>query len=181
MALCAGLFESLLESCITLGFFHPNYFCSKLLVQQEVGAGLGRGFADQYKRAAESEFCRRRSRLAAVVGLQGARSDEGICSLSLCFGHQEFQFAGLVPTESQAGLVVALDQQMRAVQRLFQPRHAFDGSRQMSKANRTMDIIFSPRSHTKKHEVLGSTLPSKEQIASIPTGVTAKIYDHSPL
>ena len=91
-------------------FFRPDDFCSKKLVQQEVGTDPGRRLTNKHEEAVKAKFRSRRGSLAAVVGLQGSGSDKRICTGGLCFGHQEFQFAGLVAAKGKTGLVVAFDQ-----------------------------------------------------------------------
>ncbi len=132
-----------------MGFIRPDDLCSKKPVEQEVGAGLRRRLADQHQNAVKAEFGRCRGSLAAVVGLQSPGGDERIGPGRLGFGHQEFQFAGLVAAKGEAGLVVALDQQVRAMQGFFQPRHGFNGCGQVGKTN-TRNIVHGFKFTAKK-------------------------------
>ena len=46
--------------------------------------------------------------------------------MSQCIRHQEFQLARLIPTQSQSGLVIAFDIDVRAIQEFCQPRQVFN-------------------------------------------------------
>ena len=110
MSLCENFIECICKKAVALVLFRPDYFCSKKLVQQKVGAGLGRRFADEYQEAIKAKFSRRSRRLAAMIGLQGSGGDESVCTGGLSFGHQKFEFTGLVAAKGKTGLVIAFNQ-----------------------------------------------------------------------
>ena len=112
--------EGFLQERVAMRPVSPNDFGSKELIQEEVGAGLRGRFADENKDAAKAEPGGGSGGLAAVVGLQGPGGEERVGSQGLGFGDEEFQFAGLVAAEGEAGLVITLDEEMRAGEGFFE-------------------------------------------------------------
>ena len=70
-----------------------------------------------------------------MIRLERARSDQSARAELARFGDQEFQFPGFVPAKGKAGLIVALNKQLRAAQDLGKPGQRFDRSGQMSESN----------------------------------------------
>ena len=86
------------------------------VVQQQVAGGLFGRAARKHQDAVQPEAGGCRGSLAAVVRLHRPGGHQGASAVGLGFGQQEFQLAGLIPAQRQAGQIVALDEQARPAQ-----------------------------------------------------------------
>src|SRR5262249_49118475 len=102
-------------------------------VNQQISRSALRPLAGQDKNTLESKPSGGRGGLTAMIRLQGAASDQGLRPLSASLRDQEFEFASLITTKSEAGLIVALNQQTRPPQMVRETRERFDRGGQMSK------------------------------------------------
>ena len=70
------------------------------------------------------------SELPAPIRLHTGPGDDGFGALGQNVGHEEIEFAGFIPAKSQAGLIVALDEQIHAAdaRRVFQAIQAESAS-----------------------------------------------------
>jgi hypothetical protein len=94
----------------------PDDFCAQEFVQEQVALGLRWGLAAQDQGTGQAEAGGRGGGLAGVVGLGRAAGDQRVGPLGQRFGHQELQFAGLVPACRQPGLVVPFGPELGAAQ-----------------------------------------------------------------
>ena len=118
-----GLLEGLSQGVLPVRTFaRPDEARPEQLIQQKIGGCLPWPIAGQDQAAFKAEAGGRGGGLPAVVGLDRTGGDEHVRALSLRLGDEKLQFTGLVPAEGQAGLVVALDQQVRAAEGRGQAR-----------------------------------------------------------
>jgi hypothetical protein len=68
-----------------------------------------------------------------MVGLDGPRRNQGARTQRPRLGKEELQFAGLVATKGQTGLIIPFDEKFWATQGRREPRHRLDGRGQVGK------------------------------------------------
>ena len=95
----------------------PAHLRAEQVIQQQVaGPGFTRlRLPGKHQHAAQPVARGSGGSLTAVVGLRAAGGDHGIRALLERIRDQEFELAGFVAAGGQAGLVIAFDQQARAV------------------------------------------------------------------
>src|SRR5437879_4179549 len=85
--------------------------------------------------AGHAEFSGGSRGLPRMIGLGSALSHDGVGAFGQRFGHQKFKLARLVAAGRQAGAVIALDPDLRAVQFPGQVLEPFERRGQMAERN----------------------------------------------
>ena len=92
----------------------PNDLRIEQFIHQQIGGLLLRLISIKHEDAPQSKSGGRGSCLPAMVGLNGTRGDDRVGILSPGFSEQEFQFPRFIAPEGKTGLIIALDQYLRA-------------------------------------------------------------------
>jgi hypothetical protein len=100
------------------------------VVEQQVAVGSRGWRTTEQQVAVETERGGGRGGLAAVVRLRGAGGDQHVGALRKGGTDQELELARLVAAETQAGLVVALDQQPWTAELVLESRQTVQRGRQ---------------------------------------------------